>query len=422
MPIIVCGINHKTAPLDLRERVVFPLEKLPLYLADLLANENIREAVILSTCNRSELHCDADNADQLIDWFCRQHELTRVELEPALYVHEDQQAVEHIMQVACGMDSMVIGESQILGQIKAAFSESCAAGAVGPLFNRLFQQVFAVAKEIRTNTSIGACPVSVASTAVSLAKQVFPELNQARVLVIGAGDTVELVLRHLQSHALAELFIVNRNAENAEALAKNYAVKVIPIINLAKALVQVDIVISATGSPIPIVSKLLMQDVVKERQGKKLHLIDIAVPRDVEASVAELPAIDLYCIDDLKEIIQRNLRGREHASEKAREVIQNKTKDFIAWLHSFDMIATTIRVYRKQIEDLCNAEMIKATRQLQRGENPEAVLESFAHAFTNKLLHNPSVQLRQAGFEGRFDILQLAQQLFAIPEVEPEPL
>jgi glutamyl-tRNA reductase len=418
MPIIVCGINHKTAMLSLRERVIFPLDKLPLYLADLLAHENFREAVILSTCNRSEVYCDADAAGPLLDWFCRQHQITRAELEPSVYVYQDQQAVQHLMQVACGLDSMVLGEAQILGQIKEAFSESCAAGSVGPLFNRLFQQVFMIAKEVRTNTSIGACPVSVASTAVNLAKHAVPELHAASVLVIGAGDTVDLVLRHLKAHAVSKLFIVNRNSQSAALLAEKYAAKAYAFAKLAQVLPQVDIVITATGSTLPILNKSQVETSLSQRKGKPLKIIDIAVPRDVEAAVSELAGVSLYCIDDLKEMIQHNMRGREHAAEKAREVIQSKAIDFIAWIRSFDVVATTIRAYRKQIEAICYAEMAKSVQQLARGDDPAQVLASFAYAFTNKLLHTPSVQLRQAGVDGRFDILELARQLFAIPHTE----
>jgi glutamyl-tRNA reductase len=418
MPIIVCGINHKTAMLSLRERVIFPLEKLPLYLADLLAHENFREAVILSTCNRSEVYCDADAAEPLLDWFCQQHQITRAELEPSMYVYHDEHAVQHLMQVACGLDSMVLGEAQILGQIKEAFSESCAAGSVGPLFNRLFQQVFAVAKEVRTNTSIGACPVSVASTAVNLAKQAIPEFNAASVLVVGAGDTVDLVLKHLKAHAISKLLIVNRNPQSATLLAKKYDARAYPFAKLSQVLPLADIVITATGSTLPVLTKTIIESSLSARQGRALNIIDIAVPRDVEATVSELTGVTLYCIDDLKEMIQHNMRGREHAADKAREVIQSKAIDFIAWLRSFDVVATTIRAYRKQIEDICYAEMTKSVQQLERGDDPAQVLASFAYAFTNKLLHSPSVQLRQAGVEGRFDILELARQLFAIPHTE----
>ncbi len=422
MPIIVCGINHKTAPLSLREQVVFPLEKLPLYLADLLAHENIQEAVILSTCNRSELYCDTQDVELLIEWFCRQHQLSRTQLEPALYVYRGEAAIQHIMQVACGLDSMVLGESQVLGQMKAAFSESCAAGAIGPLFNRLFQQVFAVAKEVRTNTAVGACPVSVASAAVGLAKQLHSSLSSATVLVIGAGATSDLVLRYLKVHTPQRLWIANRHLENAAVLSNKHQAEAMSFADLSDALVKADVVISATGSTLPVISKTMMIAVSEKRQHKKILMIDIAVPRDIEASVAELPSVQLCCIDDLKEMIQHNVRGREHAAEKAREVIQTKSKEFVAWLSSLELVATTIRAYRKQIEELSQAELAKAARQLQRGDDPLQVLASFAHAFTNKLLHTPSAQLRQAGVEGRVDILQLAQQLFAIPQPDSELL
>ncbi|MES2218112.1 MAG: glutamyl-tRNA reductase [Pseudomonadota bacterium] len=420
MPIIVCGINHKTAPVEIREKAVFATEKLAIYLADLLAHENIKEAVILSTCNRSELYCDAGNAELLFEWFCRQHNLSARELKPVWYIYHGAAAVQHIMQVACGLDSMVLGEPQVLGQMKEAFSESCAAGSVGPLFNRLFQQVFAVAKDVRANTAIGACPVSVASTAVNLAQQLCPELTGATVLVIGAGDTAELVLRYLTLRAPENLLIANRNLEHANALAKKYAVEVFSLDDLSKALLRADIVISATGSVQPLITKTLMQSILSLRKKHDITLIDIAVPRDIEAQVGELPGVQLRCIDDLKTIIQHNLRGREHAAEKATEVIQQKAHDFIAWLDSLDMVANTISAYRRQIEEMGQAELAKAARQLHRGDDPLQVLASFSHAFTNKLLHAPSVQLRQAGVEGRIDILQLAQQLFAIPQSESE--
>ncbi len=410
MPIIACGINHKTAPIELREKVVFSQEKLALYLQDLLANENIREAVLLSTCNRSELYCDSDDVHKITEWFCRHHQLTAAELLPAMYFYHDEEAVEHIMQVACGLDSMVLGESQILGQMKDAFSESCAAGTVGTLFNRLFQQVFAVAKEVRSNTAIGACPVSVSSAAVSFVKQHFSQsLTDANVVLIGAGVTIDLVIRHLESCQPRELTVVNRSIENT----RKYAAKQASMAQLPKVLAHADVVISATGSTLPVVTKAML-----ENCNRPIFIVDIAVPRDVETAVAELANVQLFSIDDLKSIIQQNMRGREHAAEKAREVIKQRTQDFMTWLRSLDLVATTIRAYRKQIEDLCDAELSKSLRQLQRGDDPVQVLTVFAHALTQKLLHTPTVQLRQAGFEGRIEILQLAQQLFAIPELE----
>lgn len=419
--IIVCGINHKTAPLSLRERTVFSLEKLPLYLADFLAHENSREVVIVSTCNRSEIYCEADDVAPVVEWFCKQHQLTQEDLATAIYTHIDTQAIKHIMQVACGLDSMILGESQILGQIKTAYSESCAVGAVGSIFNRLFQQVFSVAKEVRTNTLVGACPVSVASATVGLAKQVYPQLSQASVVVIGAGATIDLLLRHLKSYSIQVLKVANRNIQNAELLTTCHGGEAIALADLPNALIHADIVISATGSPLPLITKQMMQDALPQRN-KSLNIIDIAVPRDVEESVADLENVQVYCIDDLKLIIQHNVRGREHAAEKAREVIQKKSQEVFSSIKSLEVVGTTITAYRRQIENIGQLELAKAARQLRRGDDPLAVLESFAYAFTNKLLHTPSVQLRQAGFEGRFDILQLAQELFAIPQPQSELL
>lgn len=414
MPIIACGINHKTAPIDLREKVIFSSEKLGLYLQDLMSGENVKEAVLLSTCNRSELYCHTENTNTIYEWFCRQHAISDTLLSSAWYCHQDQAAIEHMMQVACGLDSMVLGESQILGQMKDAFSEACAAGSIGPQFNRLFQQIFSVAKDVRTNTAIGACPVSIASSAVNLAKEVFQKpLSEANVLLIGAGDTIRLVMRHLQAQGVINLTIANRNPENASLLAENFVAKSISFAELTKELIQSDIVISATGSPHPIVTKNMFIKV-----HKPLFIIDVAVPRDVEPSVKELPNVSLFSIDDLKNRIHHNLRGREHAAMKAQQVIQEKSTEFMSWLASIEQVATTIRAYRKQIENLCDVELAKAIRQIGRGEEPIQVLTTFAHALTNKLLHNPSVQLRQAGFEGRFELLQLAQQLFSIPSSE----
>lgn len=414
MPIVVCGINHKTASVSLREKVVFPPDKLAFYLQDLLENENISEAVLLSTCNRSELYCNIDQIEKAVSWFTRNQALPSHELEPLMYLYQDEKAVQHIMEVACGLDSMVLGEPQILGQMKEAFSESCAAGTVDTVFNRLFQQVFAVAKEVRSTTAIGACPVSVSSATVHFVKQIYPaNIENAIILLIGAGATMDLVLRYLNPTSCRQIQIINRSEENALELAKKHNCETLHFSKLNESLYHADIVISATGSAVPLVNKSML-----EKRNKPVFIVDIAVPRDVDPAVNDLAYVNLFSIDDLKEIIQQNKRGREHAAEKAAEVIEQRSKDFFAWLNSFQMVATTIRAYRKQIETLCEVEIKKFTRLLREGADPESILISFANAFTQKLLHTPSVQLRQAGFEGRLEVLQLVQELFAIPGPE----
>jgi glutamyl-tRNA reductase len=412
MPIIACGINHKTAPIALREKVVFPSEKLSVFLQDLAQNENISQAVLLSTCNRSELYCETDNTKPLLDWFCRHHGLAHAELEPAMYFYEDRMAVKHIMQVACGLDSLIVGESQILGQMKDAFMESCANGAVGTLFNRLFQQVFSVAKEVRTNTAIGACPVSVSSAAVNFILQHTNQpLSEQNLVLIGAGSTIDLVLRYLQAHQPKKVTIVNRSIAPAADLAKKYNAQSACLSELNAILPTTDIIVSATNSATPLITDSMFREPLQNN----LLILDLAVPRDIAPSVGQLANIKLFSVDDLKTIIQQRQLNREHAAEKARDVIDQKTFEFYSWLKSLDMVSTTIRAYRKQIEDLCNSELSKSLRQIQKGDDPIQVLNKFAHALTQKLLHSPTVQLKQAGSEGRLEILQLAQQLFDIP-------
>lgn len=420
MSITVIGINHKTAAISVREKVYFAVDKLGAYLQDLLQRGDVREAVLLSTCNRSELYCETDDVAAARAWFCEQTTASRAELESALYIYRGADAVAHIMAVACGLDSMVVGEPQILGQMKEVFSESCTAGAVDALFHRLFQQVFSVAKEIRTSTAIGACPVSVASAAAHFAKQQVTDFTHSNVLLIGAGDTTELLARYLKTHLAKPITVVNRSVEKAWALMEAYGCQVESLDNLIPALANADIVFSATGSAQPIVDKKIMLRVMRARKEKPIFLIDIAVPRDIDANVVTLANVKLYCIDDLKVIIEKNRQGREHAADKARELIRKKSTDFIAETSSFDKAAYTIRAYRSQIEALCRGELIKAKQQLQQGVDPAQVLDLFAHAFTRKLLHAPSVQLRQAGVAGQVELLRFAKQIFALTDFGPE--
>lgn len=420
MSISVIGINHKTAPVTLREKIFFAQDRLSLYLQDLLSHGYAGEAVLLSTCNRSELYCETDDISHVRDWFCAQTALPRQEVESALYIYRNQEAVEHIMEVACGLDSMILGEPEIFGQMKAAFSESCTLGVVGPSFNRLFQQIFKVAKEIRSATAIGACPVSVASAAVHLVKQKVPSFAGMDVMLVGAGDTVELIMRYLASHLTKPVTLVNRSLDKATALIGERGGHVYGLDRLATAMAKADVVFTATGSALPIITTEIAEEAMRSRAGRPLLLMDIAVPRDIDSAVAEIPGVELHCIDDLKAIIEGNRQGREHAAIKAREMIYTKSAEYIREAANYDDVANTIRACRGQIESLCHTELNKAKQRLHNGEEPDQVLEIFARNFTNKLLHTPSVQLRQAGVEGRFELLRFAKELFSItdPEVE----
>lgn len=420
MSIFVIGINHKTAPLTLREKIYFETDKLSLYLQDIIHRGVAHEAVLLSTCNRSELYCDANDMLAVRDWFCNQSANPREELEEALYIYRDEDAVSHIMKVACGLDSMIIGEPQIFGQMKVAYSESCSAGAVGTLFHRLFQQVFAAAKEIRTTTSVGACPVSVASSAVHFVRQKHADFSQAQVVLIGAGDTTELMMRYLKTHLSKPLMVVNRTLEKASSLVEEFGGSVYGMERLTCALARADIVFSATGSAHPIITKSIMQEAMQARADRPILMVDVAVPRDIEAEVNEVANVQLYCIDDLKVIIEKNRQDREHAADKADELVDARCQAFMQTLTSHDRVTNAIRAYRGQIEDICRLELMRARQLLAQGVEPQDALEMFASAFTKKLLHAPSVQLRQAGAEGRFELLNYARQLFSIPDPEAE--
>lgn len=418
MSIIIIGMNHRTAPIDLREQLYFAPDRLSLYLQDLLQRGIAQEAVLLSTCNRSELYCEAADVLPLLDWFCAQTTLPRSTLEPLLYHYEGGEAVAHLMSVACGLDSMVLGEPQILGQLKTAYAESCSAGAVDSGFHRLFQAVFNVAKEIRSTTTIGACPVSVASAAVHFVKQIGIDLASSRITLVGAGDTAALLMRYLQACVKKPMQVVNRSLEAATALANPFQAKAYALDELPQALLQTDVVFASTGSALPVMTAAMITKVMQERGDQPLTLVDIAVPRDVDAAVTHIPGVTLYCIDHLIETIAKHKQGREHAADKARELIEKRCQDFLRDQGVHATVNHTIRVYRGHIEAICHGEMHKAREQLESGLDPVLVLDRFAKAYTSKLLHSPSVQLRQAGVEGRFELLHYAKQLFSIPDPE----
>lgn len=421
MSIVVLGINHKTAPVHVREKMYFPLDRVSLYLQDLLNRGLATEAILISTCNRSELYCETQDLSAVKTWFCAQSSLPAADVDAVLYDYQASEAIAHLMEVACGLDSLVVGEPQILGQLKEAFSEGCAAGAVGSVFHRLFQQVFATAKEVRTTTMIGACPVSVASAAVRFVKE-RTDLPQAQVALIGAGDTTALLLRYLQDHLNKPVTLINRSLENAADMAKQFGGRVIGLERLVEGLAEADLVFSATGSAVPLVTKVDVQQAMQARLGRPLFMMDVAVPRDIDPDAARLDNVALYCIDDLKSMIEVNRRGREHAGDKARELIAARSHELLRTLGSHDNVTHTIKAYRTQIEDICSSELSKAREQLAAGNDPVLVLDAFARAFMKKLMHAPSVQLRQAGAEGRFELLKLAKQLFAIPDAEIERL
>lgn len=417
MALLAVGLNHKTAPLPVRERVAFAPEQLPLVLRDLTANAHVSEAAILSTCNRTELVCCVDEAagDTVARWFREYHRLAPEDIEPYLYRHPDQGAVRHLLRVASGLDSLILGEPQILGQIKDAYFTACEAGTVGKHLNKLFEYTFSVAKQIRTDTAIGASPVSVAFAAVSLAKQIFSSLSDHTALLIGAGATIDLAARHLKENGIGRMIIANRTLSRAEMLVNEVQGMAITLGEIPSYLAQADIVISSTASQLPILGKGAVESAIKARKHRPMLMIDIAVPRDIEPQVGTLNDVYLYTVDDLKEIIDEGLKSRQEAALQAEEIIDTESARFMGWLRSLDAVSA-IRSYRDAIEALREEELQKALRQLRRGQDPEQVLATVTRALANKLAHAPTVQLRRAGFEGREELLRAARELLDIKD------
>lgn len=413
MSLLAFGINHQTAPVAIRERVAFTPDSLLPALQDLIERTAVNEAAILSTCNRTEVYCglEADNIEVVLNWLQEFHRLERRELEPYIYQHPDQHAVRHMLRVASGLDSMVLGEPQILGQMKDAYQLASEAGTIGKMLSKLFQHTFSVAKQIRTDTAIGHSPVSVAFAAVSLAKQIFGDLGKNTVLLIGAGETIELAARHLKESGIGRIIIANRTVERAHALATELDGYAISLAEMPKHLAEADIVISSTASTLPILGKGSVESALKHRKHKPMFMVDIAVPRDIEPEVDELDDVYLYSVDDLQEIIEENLKSRQDAAHQAEEIIDTQVTHFMGWVRSLESIST-IRAFREQAERLRDETLARALGQLERGENPEQVMQELARLLTNKLTHTPSVQIRQASCEGRMEVLDVVRELF----------
>ncbi len=413
MTLVAFGINHKTAPVDIREKVSFSPESIPLALRDLTSAYNFEEAAILSTCNRTEVYCGMReyNENGIIEWLSQFHRLDSGKVRPYTYIHPDQNAVRHILRVASGLDSLVLGEPQILGQMKTAFTAANEAGTTGKLLNRLFQHTFQSAKQVRTDTAIGSSPVSVAFAAVSLGKQIFGDLDGKTVLLIGAGETVELAARHLHEQGIGRMIIANRTVEKAHHLAEEFGGYAIALTEIASHLAEADIVISSTASPLPILGKGAVESALKSRRHRPMFMVDIAVPRDIESEVDELDDVYLYTVDDLQEVIQENMKSRQDAARQAEEIIDTQVVHFMDWIESQDSVAT-IRAFRARA-DRTRMEMLQRSRRmLAAGEDIDHILEVMAHQLTNKLIHSPCVQLRTAPGNQRNELIEATRVLF----------
>ena len=425
MVLIVLGINHKSANVALRERVAFAPEQMAEALQDALTDALLAEVVILSTCNRTELYAMvADehlqgSEQRLLAWLGAYHHIPWSDLEACYYSYSDQNALRHIIQVTSGLDSMVLGEPQIFGQMKSAFAVAQEANSVGSEFSRIFPHVFSVAKKVRTDTAIGKNPVSVAYAAVNLSHHIFSDLTETRALLIGAGETIELAARHLSENGVKSIVVANRTLGRARELAHHFGAEAVLLSEIPEQLIQADIVISSTASQLPILGKGAVERALKHRKHRPILMVDIAVPRDIEQQVGELSDIYLYTIDDLTEIVDENKRNRESEARKADKLIDKGVDNYLQQLRSLDVVST-LKAYRQKSEQTRDIELEKALKQLAKGENAEQVLTQLARNLTNKFMHLPSIAMKKASADGREDRVGWAHQLFGL-QIDKEP-
>jgi glutamyl-tRNA reductase len=413
MQLFTLGLNYQSAPLAIRERVAFTSEGLKAALAAIVKARPAQESAILSTCNRTELYCAAGEPREALAWLVEYQQLEPHDVKPYLYTLSREEAVRHAFRVAAGLDSMVLGEPQILGQLKDAVRAAEEAGTLGATLSRLFQRSFAVAKEVRTNTRIGASVVSMAAAAVKLAARIFPTLRDSRVLLIGAGEMIELCATHFAAQMPRAMTVANRTLERAHQLARRFNANAIELRELPDHLPEYDIVVSSTASSLPILGKGTMERVIKARRHAPVFMIDLAVPRDIEPEVAELDDVYLYTVDDLGEIVRAGMDERASHVAQAEAIIDAQVGSFIHWMEARELVPT-IRALRDSAEEARRAELDRALRLLARGDDPRTVLEALSHGLTNKLMHAPTQALHDAPIAERSVLRDLVSHLFQL--------
>jgi glutamyl-tRNA reductase len=419
MTVFALGINHRTASLDIREKVAFAPEQTVEALREVSEAAGLEEVAILSTCNRTEIYAEGGEPELVLQWLARQQRISLAELQDCHYLFSDIDAARHIMKVACGLDSMVLGEPQILGQLKSCYAVAREAGVVSTHLNQLFQQAFGIAKRVRTETAIGQSPVSVAYAAVNLSQQIFSDLREVRALLIGAGETIELVARHLREKGVRQIMVANRTLSRAQDLAEQFSAQGILLSEIPEYLPRADMVISSTASQLPILGKGAVESALKQRKHKPIFMVDIAVPRDIEPEVAKLQDVYLYTVDDLQAVINENLRSRQSAADKAEEIVEEGVAGWQSQLRALDVV-DTIRAFRSSAEEVRDRELARALSALEVGQDPEQVVKSLARNLTNKLMHTPTTRLKEAGEQGLTEHIDLAHHLFGLKKTDDD--
>lgn len=418
MSIVALGINHKTAPVAVREKIAFNPDNLSAALEEMLKHVNCKEVAILSTCNRTELYLVQEGdieetKEKVVRWLENYHQVAASTILPSLYWHHDVKAVNHMMRVACGLDSLVLGEPQILGQMKQAYSQAKAAGSMSLVMDRLFQRTFGVAKQVRTETEIGASAVSVAFAAVNLAKHIFASLKKTRVLLVGAGETIELVAKHLYENNVGHITVANRTISRAQEMAKKIGADVVTLAQIPEQMAKTDIVISSTGSTLPIIGKGMVENALTKRKHRPIFMVDLAVPRDIEEQVSDLEDVFLYTVDDLQSIIAKNLDNRRKSAVEAESIVVKQAEAFMSWLRGLNTQDTVIN-YRQQCLADRDELLEKALSQLHNNKSPEAVVAELATKLTNKFMHAPTSALQSAAQGGELDKLIYLRDVFNI--------
>lgn len=421
MPLFTLGISHATAPVAIRERMSFGPEQVPQALQAITALPGVEEAAVLSTCNRTEIYANLDDAEagtRLTDWLARERSPDDPDVSQRFYSHVDNDAVRHLFRVACGLDSMILGEPQILGQIKDAYDIASREHAVHNMLHRLFQYSFTVAKQVRTDTRIGENPVSVAYAATHLARQIFADFSRLTALLIGAGETIELVARHLREQGTGRMVIANRTLSRAHSLAEEFGGYAIGLQEIPAHLAEIDIVIASTASPDVIVDRDMAESAFKSRKRRPVLMVDIAVPRDIDANVATLDDVYLFTIDDLQSVVESNRRSRLEAAKEADVLIETHVRRFTEQLQGLNAVPT-IRAVREHANAVRDDTLEQARQMLNNGQSAEAVMRFLAETLTNRLMHAPTAYLREAAHDGREHIISEARALFGVEKRKP---
>ena len=415
MPLYALGLNHSTAPLKVRELVAFHMDTLGGALRDLLGQPKVKEAAILSTCNRTEVYFQGAETEPVMQWLETFHRVPRASLSQYVYTLPQERAVPHAFRVASGLDSMVLGEPQILGQMKQAVKTAEAAGSLGLVLNRLFQRTFAVAKDVRTHTDIGSASISMAAAAIKLAERIFPSIAEQRVLLIGAGEMIDLCATHFAARQPRSITVANRTLERGAALASRVQADAITLNELPERLARFDIIVTSTASSLPILGKGMLERVIKARRHAPVFIVDLAVPRDVEPEAAELDDVFLYSVDDLANIVKDNLQIRVEAVREAEAMIAVQAESFLRWLEG-RAVVPTITALHGHHDALRAAELERAKRLLANGTPADQVLEQLARGLTHKFLHGPTQALNEAGEAERAELLAMLQRVYHLPD------